>query len=64
MHASQYNHSFNGDAEDCVTWLSNTCEKHGKGDDLYAYINWAGLHRQKEEYKDKRKGTEGREGRG
>ncbi|KAN0114296.1 hypothetical protein V8E52_006792 [Russula decolorans] len=23
-----------------VTWLSDTCEKHGKGDGLCAYINW------------------------
>jgi len=47
-----------------MMWLSNTCEKHGKGDDLYAYINWVDLHRQKEKYKDKRRGTEGREGKG
>jgi hypothetical protein len=41
-----------------VTWISNTCGKQGKGDDLCAYIDWVGRHRQKEEDKDKRKGTE------
>ena len=44
-----------------MTSLSDICEKHGKGDDPCAYVDWAGCHCQKEEDEDERKGTERRE---
>jgi hypothetical protein len=60
------NHGINGDAWDCVTSISNSCEKYGKGDDLCAYIDWADRHLQKNEDKTKKKknGGKGKEGEG